>query len=149
MAAQTSVTVSQAVAGKTARSTNLEAMHFDNAARARIARGWLNSSLDQPTYAAKHGISERTLRDWVSRYGAGRRPHIQLRSTIVATIEHLQNILAALHAECGVARGRAARVDDDGRDAHQVVITGESYRTRATRRRAAEKNTGNEARAQG
>jgi transposase-like protein len=73
-------------------------MNFDNAARARIARGWLNSSLDQNTYAAKHGVSSRTLRQWVTRYGAG-RPQAQLRAAIVASIEQLQNVLVALDAE--------------------------------------------------
>jgi DNA replication protein DnaC len=43
----------------------------------------------------------------------------------------------------------SAALDRLGHDAHQVVITGESYRTRATRRRATEKNGVNEARAEG
>ncbi len=43
----------------------------------------------------------------------------------------------------------SAALDRLAHDAHQVVITGESYRTRATRRRTAEKKGGNEARAEG
>lgn len=86
--------------------SNLAAMVFDNGARARIARGWLNSSLNQLAYAAMHGISTRTLRDWVCRYGGGRRPQAQLRAAIVASIEQLQNVLVVLDAE--VAPGSAA-----------------------------------------
>ncbi len=43
----------------------------------------------------------------------------------------------------------SAALDRLAHDAHQILITGESYRTRATRRRAAEKKGGNEARADG
>jgi hypothetical protein len=86
-------------------------MAFDDAARARIARGWLNSSLDQPAYAAQHGISTRTLRDWVCRYGGGRRPHAQLRAAIIAAVEQLQNVLTALDAEA--AAGSAAVPEDN------------------------------------
>ncbi len=39
----------------------------------------------------------------------------------------------------------SAALDRLAHDAHQIVITGDSYRTRATRRRAAEKKGGNEA----
>jgi hypothetical protein len=41
----------------------------------------------------------------------------------------------------------SAALDRLAHDAHQIVITGESYRTRATRRRSADKKAGNEARA--
>lgn len=41
----------------------------------------------------------------------------------------------------------SAALDRLAHDAHQIVITGESYCTRATRRRAAERKGGNEARA--
>jgi DNA replication protein DnaC len=43
----------------------------------------------------------------------------------------------------------ASALDRLAHDAHQIVITGESYRTRATRQRTAEKKGGNEARAAG
>jgi len=43
----------------------------------------------------------------------------------------------------------SAALDRLAHDAHQIVITGESYRTRATRQRTAEKKAGNEARAAG
>ena len=85
-------------------------MTFDNATRARIARGWAATSLDQPTYAAQHGISTRTLRDWVRRFGGDRRPHPQLRAAVVATIDQLQNVLAALDAEA--AADSAAAPED-------------------------------------
>jgi DNA replication protein DnaC len=39
----------------------------------------------------------------------------------------------------------SAALDRLAHDAHQLMITGDSYRTRATRRRAAEKKAGNEA----
>ena len=39
----------------------------------------------------------------------------------------------------------SAALDRLAHDAHQIVLTGESYRTRPTRRRAAEKRAGNEA----
>src|SRR6266568_247842 len=80
-------------------ASNLVSMTFDDAARARIARGWMTSSRDQRSYAAQHDISERTLRQWVARYCAGRRPQARLRAAVVASIEQLQNVLAALDAE--------------------------------------------------
>jgi DNA replication protein DnaC len=43
----------------------------------------------------------------------------------------------------------SAALDRLAHDAHQIVITGESYRTRATRRRTADKKGGNEARVEG
>jgi DNA replication protein DnaC len=43
----------------------------------------------------------------------------------------------------------SAALDRLAHDAHQIAITGESYRTRATRQRTAEKKAGNEARATG
>jgi DNA replication protein DnaC len=43
----------------------------------------------------------------------------------------------------------SAALDRLAHDAHQVVITGESYRTRATRRRTADKKGANAARADG
>ena len=39
----------------------------------------------------------------------------------------------------------SAALDRLAHDAHQIVITGDSYRTRATRRRTAERRTPNEA----
>lgn len=100
-------------AGTAANGNLLLAMTFDDAARARIARGWMNSSLDQPTYAAQHGISERTLRDWVGRFGGGRRPHAQLRAAIVASIEQFQSVLAALDAEAAADTAGAAHDAED------------------------------------
>jgi hypothetical protein len=41
----------------------------------------------------------------------------------------------------------SAAPDRLAHDAHQIAITGESYRTRATRKRSAERKGGNEARA--
>ena len=41
----------------------------------------------------------------------------------------------------------SAALDRLAHDAHQIAITGESYRTRATRRRTVEKRGGNDARA--
>ena len=43
----------------------------------------------------------------------------------------------------------SAALDRLAHDAHQIILTGESYRTRATRRRTADKRNGNEARAEG
>ncbi len=42
----------------------------------------------------------------------------------------------------------SAALDRLAHDAHQIAITGDSYRTRATRKRTAEKRGGNEARAE-
>ena len=81
------------------RGGNLRCMDFDNAARARIARGWLNSSLDQRAYAAQHGISTRTLRQWVSRYGAPDRPAARAKAIIDTAINQLQALRTALDAE--------------------------------------------------
>ena len=72
---------------------------FDDAARARIARGWTSTSLDQATYAAQNGISTRTLRQWVSRYGAGGRPAARARAIIESAIAELQALRTALGAE--------------------------------------------------
>lgn len=43
----------------------------------------------------------------------------------------------------------SAALDRLGHDAHQIVLTGDSYRTRATRRRSADRRHPNEARAEG
>ena len=42
----------------------------------------------------------------------------------------------------------SAALDRLAHDAHQIVITGESYRTRATRKRAAERRSGSERKAE-
>lgn len=85
-------------------------MTFDDTARARIARGWLNSSLDQPTYAAKHGISTRTLRLWVEKYGPGDRPAARARAIISSAIDQLHALQAALDADEACLAG----TQDDG-----------------------------------
>jgi len=108
-------------------------MTFDDAARAQIARGWLNSSLDQPTYAAEHGISDRTLREWLAKYGAGRRPEAQARAAIVASIEQLQKALAALDAE---AAAESTAVTKTSSPASSTMPTGMPVRRgQATRSR--------------
>jgi len=82
---------------------------FDNAARARIAKGWLNSSLDPPAYAAKHGISDGTLREWIAKYGSGRQPPGESRVFIAAAIEQIQRALATLTPRRRPSRRRYRR----------------------------------------
>lgn len=72
---------------------------FDDETRRRIAQGWAASSLDQESFAAKHGISPRTLREWVRFYGAGSRPAARARAIIDSAIAQLQALRAALDAE--------------------------------------------------
>jgi len=100
-------------------------MTFDDAARARIARGWSSTPLDQPTYAAQHGISERTLREWARRFGAGRRPAARTRAIIESAIAQLQALRTALDAEdachIGAADNLAALADRDCEERHAAA----------------------------
>jgi hypothetical protein len=74
-------------------------MELDDAARARIARGWASSCLTQAEYAAKYGVSDRALRAWVARFGGGSRPEARVRAVIEKAITDLEELLAALDAE--------------------------------------------------
>jgi transposase-like protein len=87
-------------ARRSAPNTNLEGMtNWTDEARARVARGWTESALSQAAYAELHGISPRTLRDWVSRYASGEPSAERARSAIQNAIEALSEVLAALNAE--------------------------------------------------
>lgn len=72
---------------------------FDEARRQAVARGWATSPLDQKTYAAQNGISARTLREWVRRYGVGDRPAARALAIIDTAIDQLRALRAALVAE--------------------------------------------------
>jgi len=82
-------------------------MPFTDQDRARVARGWRSSGLSQPIYAAEHGITDRTLRDWISRWapvppgGA-----VVARKVILQAIERLQSVLGGL--DMSVAQGTEA-----------------------------------------
>jgi hypothetical protein len=88
-------------------------MSYDDAARARIARGWLSAPCDQTSYAAQHGISTRALRDWVARFCASERPEVRARNIIVSAMEDLQRLLDALDAGAACRSGTAACPDAD------------------------------------
>jgi DNA replication protein DnaC len=64
------------------------------------------------------------------------------RGSIIITSNRAFSEWPELFAEPLLA---SAALDRLAHDAHQIVITGESYRTRATRRRSAERRTANEA----
>lgn len=72
---------------------------FDESARRRIAQGWTTTPLDQESYAAAHGISPRTLREWVRRHGSSDRPVARARAIIDDAIAKLQALRSALDAE--------------------------------------------------
>jgi transposase-like protein len=74
-------------------------MKFTDAERRLIAVGFRNATSDQRTYAAKHGISTRTLRGWVRRYAVGDRPEVRVRAIVEGAIQQLQDLLAGLDAE--------------------------------------------------
>ena len=86
---------------------------FDEDARRRIAQGWAATSLDQESYAAQHGISPRTLREWVRLYGVGGRPAARVRAIIDDAIAQLLALRAALDAEGACRVG----VEDAGPEA--------------------------------
>jgi hypothetical protein len=96
-------------------------------ARAAIAREWTRSSLSQEAFAARHGIRPsahpRTLREWVRRFGTGRRPHAQLRAAIVASIEQLQNVLAALDTEVAADLAAAHEAGQEVAERHAAAET--------------------------
>lgn len=65
--------------------------------RARIARQWRRSGLDQNTYASQHGISSRTLREWRAKYAPDTPPDIgAVRRVIEDALRELQALLAGL-----------------------------------------------------
>jgi transposase-like protein len=74
-------------------------MTIDDEARRRIARGWASTSLDQRTYAAQHGISARTLRQWVRQFGMTARPEARMREVVEKAIADLTALLASLDAD--------------------------------------------------
>jgi transposase-like protein len=74
-------------------------MTIDDEARRRIARGWASTSLDQRTYAAQHGISPRTLRQWVRQFGMTARPEVRVREVVERAIADLTALLASLDAD--------------------------------------------------
>jgi hypothetical protein len=83
---------------------------FDDEARARIARGWEESGLDQTTYAANNGIDARTLRLWRARFVAGRQPAEQLRALLQRVRETVDGLLADVDAAAAGERCRAETV---------------------------------------
>jgi hypothetical protein len=91
---------------------------FDEARRQALARGWAASPLDQKTYAAQNGISARTLREWVRRYGVTSRPAARAIAIIDMAIAQLQVLRAGVVAEeaCQVG-GRDGGGEQDERHA--------------------------------
>lgn len=88
----------------------------DESARRRIARGWATTTLDQKSYAAKNGVSARTLREWVRLYGTGDRPAARARAIIDDAIAQFQALRATLDAEEACPVG----AKDAGQEAGEV-----------------------------
>ncbi|ACL63381.1 hypothetical protein A2cp1_0020 [Anaeromyxobacter dehalogenans 2CP-1] len=72
---------------------------IDAKTRAKIARGWAGSSLTQDEYAAKYGISARTLRLYRSRYASRQPPVDQVRAIITGAMQELRDLLDSLDRE--------------------------------------------------
>lgn len=87
---------------------------IDDSTRARIAQGWRTTSLDQATYAAQFSISTRCLREWVRRFGAGRRPEAQALAVIDEAIERLRALRTAVAAEAACQVGEGVPVEIGG-----------------------------------
>lgn len=69
----------------------------DTERRIEIARGWRASCLPQRSYAQQHGISDRTLREWLTRYAPTTPPDIEIvRRVIEDALRDLQALLAGL-----------------------------------------------------
>jgi hypothetical protein len=84
---------------------------IDEARRQAVARGWASTSLDQASYAAQHGISARTLREWVRHYGVTDRPVAKAVAILDDIITQLQAMRAALVAEAACQVGGAVSED--------------------------------------
>jgi transcriptional regulator with XRE-family HTH domain len=69
---------------------------IDDETRARVARGWEKSGLSQAEYAARSGISERTLRGWRLRFVPSGMPAEAVRRIVEEAVQRLQALLAAL-----------------------------------------------------
>jgi hypothetical protein len=68
--------------------------------RARIAQGWRASGLSQPAYAARHLITDRTLRAWLARWVPACPSGADAARKIVTTaIERLQALVHVLDAD--------------------------------------------------
>jgi hypothetical protein len=85
-------------------------MELDDAARARIARGWAPSCLTQAEYAARHGISDRSLRAWMARFAVGSRPELRVRAIVERALSELEAVRAELDAD---QERRAGSVSDE------------------------------------
>jgi hypothetical protein len=67
--------------------------------RAAIARGWRASGSSQLEYAARHKITDRTLRSWIARYAPARTDCPEhFRRVVRRAIEQFQTMLAGLEA---------------------------------------------------
>src|SRR5947209_7101087 len=73
---------------------------FSEVDRARIAEGWRASGLSQPVYSAQFGISDRTLRVWISKYVVPRPDSVEtVRNALEAALEQLQTMLFRLDSD--------------------------------------------------
>lgn len=78
----------------------MEHKPLKNEDRARIARGWRPSGQTQPTYAALHGITDRTLRMWVARWAPPCTSGTEVvRDVCERAIERLRALVDALGEE--------------------------------------------------
>jgi len=80
-----------------------EQVHTEES-KASAARDWHKSEMTQAQYAASLGISDRTLRNWISRWAPTYRES-PAREVIEDAIERLRDVLVGLDA---------ARVDGGG-----------------------------------
>jgi transposase-like protein len=63
--------------------------------KASIARGLEESGLTMATYAAMHGVSERTLRNWVAIF-AQADPGLEAKRIVERAIQELSSLLTTL-----------------------------------------------------
>jgi hypothetical protein len=90
----------------TGRDGSLPSMKtFTEAQRRTVALGWASSGLDQATYAAKHGISARTLRGWIVRFPSRQPAAEQVRAIVTELMEKLQAVLDGLDVPSGMPGG--------------------------------------------
>ncbi len=95
---------------------------FNDETRAAIARAWTESQLTQEEYAARFGISTRTLRLWLARYASTRPPLAEARAILVDAIERLQALMATVDAQAACQSERGAASSAEGPACRPAVV---------------------------
>ena len=84
---------------------------FTAAERQQIAAGWHISGMSQPAYAALHGISDRTLREWIVRHAAPEAPMDAVRQGTSADHRGAGAYAGAVGGRTGGCGTRSSIVD--------------------------------------